>query len=162
LLLLHFVVPFWDFRILPKIDHNPFLFLQGEKTSFQETTAYKIAYDVLLFCGFVVQHLAMSTPTFKSSMNQMTQNQYWFVERPAFILASALMEIYYIFKFLPATEVAFEGFKSTTMYFVSVWMTLVGIYLYIRGKADFFNTPVDYYGFGFLKHLFQQGTDFPL
>ena len=104
----------------------------------------------------------MATPTFKSSMNQMTQNQYWFVERPAFILASALMEIYYIFKFLPATEVAFEGFKSTTMYFVSVWMTLVGVYLYIRGKADFFNTPVDYYGFGFLKHLSQQGTDFPL
>ena len=101
----------------------------------------------------------MATPTFKSSMNQLTDNQYWFIERPAFILASALMEIYYIFKFVPATEVAFEGFQ---WYFVSVWMTLVGIYLYIRGKADFFNTPVDYYGFGFLKHLSQQGTDFPL
>ena len=48
----------------------------------------------------------MATPTFKSSMNQLTDNQYWFIERPAFILASALMEIYYLFKFIPATEVA--------------------------------------------------------
>jgi len=54
LLLLHFVLPFWDFKILPKIDHNPFLYFKGEKTIFQESTAYKIAYDTLLFGGFVV------------------------------------------------------------------------------------------------------------
>ena len=79
-----------------------------------------------------------------------------------YILASALIEIYFIFKFLPATDVAFEGFSSRTMYFVSMWMTLVGLYLYIRGKVDYMNTPYDYYGFGFIKHLNSQGTEFPL
>ncbi len=48
------------------------------------------------------------------------------------------------------------------MYFVSLWLTLVGIYLYVRGKADFIKTPLDYYGFGFIKHLNQEGTEFPL
>ena len=51
------------------------------------------------------------------------------------------MEIYFIFKFMPATEVIYEGFNSRTMYFLSLWMTLVGIYLYVRGKVDYMKTP---------------------
>ena len=47
-LLLHFVMPYLDFKVLPKIDHNPYVYLK-ERDYVKETFTYKMTYDALLF-----------------------------------------------------------------------------------------------------------------
>ncbi len=83
----------------------------------------------------------------------MTGNQYYFLEKPIFILISALCELYVIVKFLPVDDVAFEGFNSRVMYFLSIWMTLTGVYMFVQSKFDQASTPTDPFGFGFLRSL---------
>jgi hypothetical protein len=48
LLLLHFVMPYFDIKVLPKIDHNPFIYFK-ERDFLKETFTYKMTYDAMLF-----------------------------------------------------------------------------------------------------------------
>jgi hypothetical protein len=48
MLLLHFVMPYFDLKFLPKIDHNPFIYFK-ERDVLKETFTYKMTYDAMLF-----------------------------------------------------------------------------------------------------------------
>ena len=155
LILLHFLMPFLDFKVLPKIDHNPYLALLQEKGGdrLKETFTYKMTYDTLLFGIFFLQHIIMARPSFKQWMNELTNNQYYYLERPIYILSSGMCELYVLFKFEPVTEQAWGGFNSTFAYLVSWWLTLCGLYFMLKSKSDMLSVPSDPYGFGFLHQL---------
>ncbi len=78
MILLHFVMPYLDFKVLPKIDHNPYLMF-AERDNLKDTFTYKMTYDTLLFGLFFLQHLVMARPGFKQWMNELTNNQYNFL-----------------------------------------------------------------------------------
>ncbi len=95
----------------------------------------------------------MARPGFKEWMNELTNNQYNFLERPIYILCSALLELYVLFKFESVTDVAWKGCSSTLMLIASWWMTLSGIYMMIQAKKDMLHVPSDPLGFGFINSL---------
>ena len=95
-------------------------------------------------------------------MNESTENQYYYLEKPIYILLSAVLETYVVFKFIPVEDVAFEGFHSKPMYLISLWVTITGLYLMIKAKSDQCETPQDTYGFGFIQVLSRNGNEFPL
>jgi hypothetical protein len=146
-------MPYLDFKVLPKIDHNPYLPFLQEKNMLKETFTYKMTHDTLLFGIFFLPHIIMARSSFKKWMNELTNNQYYYLERPIYILSSAMLELYVLFKFEPVTELAWVGFTSTLMYLVSCWLTLAGLYFMIKSKSDMLSVPGDPYGFGFLHQL---------
>lgn len=96
LLLLHFVLPYFDLNFLPKLDHS---FQIVERTKFQESFRYKASYDIFLVGLFFLQHSIMSRKGFKETMNTLTGSQYYFLEKPLFILMSAFIQIYMVLKY---------------------------------------------------------------
>ena len=71
ILLLHFMVPYFDLKVFPKIDNNPDLYLL-ERTKFQETFTYKASYDMMLLGLFFLLHTTMARKNFKDYMTNMT------------------------------------------------------------------------------------------
>lgn len=104
----------------------------------------------------------MARPGFKEWMNELTNDQYFFLERPIYILSSALLELYILFKFEPVTDIAWQGCSSTLMFMVSWWLTLSGVFMMIKAKKDMIHVPTDPLGFGFINSLSKQGSEFPL
>ncbi len=86
-------------------------------------------------------------------MNELTNNQYNFLERPIYILSSALVELYILFKFEPVTDVAWKGFSGTLMLITSWWLTLSGVFMMIKAKKDMLHVPSDPLGFGFINSI---------
>jgi protein-S-isoprenylcysteine O-methyltransferase Ste14 len=84
------------------------------------------------------------------------------LERPIYILSSALLELYILFKLDPVLDIAWEGSSSTLMFTVSWMLILSGVYMMIKAKRDMIHVPTDPLGFGFINSISKQGTEFPL
>lgn len=69
-------------------------------------------------------------------MNTATGKQYYFIEKPLFIFVSAILEMYFVFKFIPITDVAFQGVTTWTMFYSSLLLIIFGVNLMVQSKID--------------------------
>lgn len=85
--------------------------------------------------------MIMSRKGFKQFANALTKNQYYYLEKPIFILSSAILQIYMILKWQPITDVFYEGFTSKVMYIASLFFVCMGVYMMVKSKEDQSMTP---------------------
>ena len=58
----------------------------------------------------IFQHSVMARKSFKDALNRITANQYYYLDKPLYVLTSALVTLYFVYNFIPITDIAFDGF----------------------------------------------------
>jgi len=103
----------------------------------------------------------MSRGAFKNFMNKITGNAYFYYDRILYVLTSALLLNYEMFRFNPITDViVFEGFKSLLAYSFAFTLLLLGNFYFFATFYDLWYS--DVFGFDHIRHFKKEGTEFPV
>ena len=103
----------------------------------------------------------MSRSAFKSLMNKLTGNAYYYYDRVLYVLASALLLNYEMFRFNPISDVVvFPGLNSSLAYYFAIFVLLLGNYYFFGTFYDLWYS--DVFGFDHLRHFRKEGTEFPV